>query len=49
MVMVIAFYTKETNRLGDMLNIFFLPDLSPSEGLEADLRTRKWHAVLGDG
>ena len=33
--------------MGDALNIFLFPDLSPSSGLEAALLTRKWDDILG--
>ena len=35
--------------MGDTLNIFLFPDLSPSAGLEAALLTWKWDAILGGG
>ena len=49
MVMEIAFHTKDPDRLGDTLNIFLFPDLSPSSGSEAALLTHKWDAILGVG
>ena len=47
MVMVFAFHTKELDRLGDALNVFLFPNLSPFARLEAALLTRKWDAILG--
>ena len=32
MVMALAFHTKDPDRVGDTLNIFLFPDLSPSAG-----------------
>ena len=49
MVMAFTFHTKYPDRVGDALNIFLFPDLSPSAGLEAALLTRKWDAILGGG
>ena len=34
-------------QVGDALNIFLFPDLSPFSGLEAALLTRKWDDILG--
>ena len=47
MVMAITFHTKDSDGVGDALNIFLLPDLSPSAWSEAALLTRKWDAILG--
>ena len=41
MVMALTFHTKDPDRVGDALNIFLFPDLSPLVGLEAALLTRK--------
>ena len=49
MVLALAFHTEDPDGVGDALNIFLFPDLSPSEGLEAALLTRKWDAILGGG
>ena len=49
MVMALAFHTKDPDRVGDTLNIFLFPDLSPSAGSEAALLTRKWDVILGGG
>ena len=42
MVMALAFHTKDPDRVGDILNIFLFPKLSPSAGSEAALITRMW-------
>ena len=47
MDMVIAFHTKDPDRMEDELNIFLFPDLSPLAGSEAALLTRKWDTILG--
>ena len=47
MVMALTFYTKDPYGVGDALNIFLFPDLSPSSGWEAALLTWKWDAILG--
>ena len=39
MVMALAFHTKDPDGVGDQLNIFLFPDLSPSAGLESALLT----------
>ena len=49
MVMVLAFHTEDPYGVGNTLNIFLFLDLSPSEGSEAALLTRKWEAILGCG
>ena len=49
MVMALDFHTKEPDEVGDVLNIFLLPDLSPLAGSEAALLTRKWYKILGGG
>ena len=49
MMMVIAFHTKDPDRVEDTLNIFLFPDLSPSAGSEAALLTREWDTILGVG
>ena len=51
MIMVIAltFHTKDPDRVGDALNIFLFPDLSPFAGSEAEIVTRKLDAILGGG
>ena len=49
MVMAFTFHTKYPDRVGDALNIFLFPGLSPLAGLEAALLTRKWDAILGGG
>ena len=41
------FHNHDSDGVGDALNIFLFPDLSPSAGLEAALLTRKWDAILG--
>ena len=47
MVMALTFNTEYPDEVGDALNIFLFPDLSPLEGLEAALLTRKWDTILG--
>ena len=49
MVMVLAFHTKDVDRVKDTLNIFLFTNLSPLAGSEVDLLTRKWGAILGVG
>ena len=49
MVMALAVYTKDPDRVGDTLNIFLFPDLSPSAVSEAALLTRKWDVILEGG
>ena len=41
MVTKLAFHTEDPYGVGDTLNIFLFPDLSPLAGLEAALLTRK--------
>ena len=47
MVMALDFHTEDPDRVGDALNVFLFPSLSPSVGLEAALLTQKWDAILG--
>ena len=49
MVMVLAFHTKDVDRVEDTLNIFLFNKLSTLAGSEVDLLTRKWGAILGVG
>ena len=49
MVMALTFNTKDPDGVGDALNIFLFPDLSPLAGLEAALLTWEWDAILGVG
>ena len=35
--------------MGDAINVFLFPDLSPSAGSEAALLVRRWDAILGGG
>ena len=49
MVLDLAFYTKDTDRVGDAVNMILLPELPPSEGFEAALLERWWDAILGGG
>ena len=49
MVMALAFHTKDPYGVGNAFNIFLFPDLSPLEGSEATLLTRKCGAILGGG
>ena len=46
-VMDVALHTKDPDGLRDVLNIFLLPDLSPSARSEEALMTRNWDAILG--
>ena len=47
MVMALAFHTEYPDGVGDALNIFLFPDLSPLAGSEASLLTYMWDAILG--
>ena len=47
MVIALAFHTEDPDGVGDALNIFLFPDLSPLEGSEGGFVTRKWDAILG--
>ena len=49
MAMALTFHNNDPDGLGDALNTFLFPDLSPSSGSEAALLTRKWDAILGGG
>ena len=49
MVMALTFHSKYPEGVGDSLNIFLLPNLSPLAGSEASLLTRKWDEILGAG
>ena len=48
-VRALAFHTKDADGIGDALNIFLFPDLSPSAGSEVALLTLEWYAILGGG
>ena len=49
MVMALTSHTEDPDRVGEDLNIFLFPDLSPLEGSDVALLTRKWGAILGGG
>ena len=49
MVMELTFHTEDPDGVEDDLNIFLLPNLFTSSGLEAALLTRKCDAILGGG
>ena len=46
-MLALAFHTADPDGVGDALNVLLFPDLSPSEGSEAALLTKKWYAILG--
>ena len=46
-VMDLALNTKDPDGVRGVLNIFLLPNLSPSARSEADLMARKWDEILG--
>ena len=47
MVLALAFYTEDPNGVGDEINVFLFPELSPSAGSKATLPTQRWDVVLG--
>ena len=47
--MKLAFHTEDPDGVGDALNIYLFPNLSPLAGSAVALLTRKWGAVLGGG
>ena len=47
--MILAFHTKDPDGVGDALNIFLFPDLSPLAGSEKALLTRNCDAIFGVG
>ena len=49
MVIDLAFYTKELDRVGDAVNVFLFPDQSPSASLESAMLTQHWDKILGEG
>ena len=48
MLLALDLYTEEPDGVGDSMNIFLFPELSPSIGSEATLLNRQWDTVLGD-
>ena len=46
MILNLEFYTEGTDGLGDMVNIFFFPDLSLYASSGAVLVARRWDTVL---
>ena len=49
MEMELTLHTEDPEGVGDTLNIFSFPYLSPLAGLDLALLTRKWDAILGGG
>ena len=49
MVMALTFHTEDPYGVGDALNLFLFPNLSPLVGLETALLAQKWDAILGGG
>ena len=49
MVIALTFHNKDPDGMGDSLNIFLFPDLSPLEVSEAALLTRNWYKILESG
>ena len=47
LVLGLKFYSEDPYGVGDAINVFLFPDLSPSAGSEAALLARKWDAILG--
>ena len=47
-VVALEFYTQYPDGVGDAINIFIFPNLSPSTGYEAALMTRLWDDLLGE-
>ena len=48
LVLGLGFYSKDPDGVGDAINFFLFPDLSPSEGSETALLSRRWDAILGN-
>ena len=48
-MLALVFYTKYPDGVGDAINIFLSPDLTPLIGLEIEVLTRRWDAFLGGG
>ena len=46
LLMSLDFYTEDTDRVGDTVKIFLLPDLSLTEISEATLVARRWDTAL---
>ena len=49
MVLEISFYTKDPDGVGDIVNIFLFPDLTPADVPEAALMAHHWEVILGGG
>ena len=49
MVLALVFHSEDPNGVGDAINVFLFPELSPSTGSEEALLTRQWDAVFGRG
>ena len=49
MMLDLAFHSKYPVGVGDTVNVFLCPDLSPVAGSEAELLMRRWDTVLGRG
>ena len=46
MVLDLEFYTKDPDGMGDAVNIFLFPDLTPAAESKASLLAHRWEAIL---
>ena len=49
LVLGLDFYSEEPDGVGEGINVFIFPDLSPSVGSEATLLAKRWDSILGGG
>ena len=47
LVLGLAFYSEDLDGVGDAINVFLFPDLSPSSGSEAAILAWGWDGILG--
>ena len=48
-VLGLELYSKDPDGVGDAINIFIFPDLSPSASSEAVILARRWYVILDGG
>ena len=49
LILGLTFYSKDLDGMGDAINVFIFPDLSPLAGSEDVLLARRCYAILGGG
>ena len=49
LILGLYFYSEDLVGVGDAINVFLFPDLSPSARSKVELLAKRWDAILGSG